>query len=81
MRAVIRDAVLARGWPLAVGGSYLPAQLAFHAVSTGATLALAWASWHLLEKRFLALRRFVGGEAIPARAAAHAPAGAVPAAG
>jgi peptidoglycan/LPS O-acetylase OafA/YrhL len=76
VRAVIRDALLARGWPLTVGGSYLLAQLAFYAVSTAATLALAWASWHLLEKRFLALRRFVGGETPPARAA-EAPAGPV----
>jgi peptidoglycan/LPS O-acetylase OafA/YrhL len=76
VRAVIRDLLLARGWPLTVGGSYLPAQLAFYAVSTAATLALAWASWHLLEKRFLALRRFVGGDATPARA----PADSVPAA-
>jgi peptidoglycan/LPS O-acetylase OafA/YrhL len=79
VRAAIRDALLARGWPLTVAGSYLPAQLAFYAVATAATLALAWASWHLLEKRFLALRRFAGGAPLPARGAA--PAGTLPAAG
>lgn len=82
VRGAIRDVLLARGWPLTVGGSYLPAQLAFYAVATGATLALAWASWHLLEKRFLALRRFVGGASLAARGAAGAaPAGTLPAAG
>lgn len=39
-------------------GSEIPAQLAFFAAATAVSLALAWASWHLIEKHFLALKRF-----------------------
>lgn len=38
-RAAVRDALLASGWPLAAGGSYLFARLAFYGVSTGAVPA------------------------------------------
>jgi peptidoglycan/LPS O-acetylase OafA/YrhL len=39
-------------------GSPLPGQLLFYVVATAPAFALAWASWHLFEKRVLALNRF-----------------------
>jgi peptidoglycan/LPS O-acetylase OafA/YrhL len=38
-------------------GSPLPGQLLFYVVATAPALALAWASWHLLEAPLLRLRR------------------------
>jgi len=58
VRALIRDLVFKPAQFPLVGGSAVPAQLAFHAVSILATLALALVSWHLLEKPFLNLKRF-----------------------
>jgi peptidoglycan/LPS O-acetylase OafA/YrhL len=49
-----------------VAGSQLPANLVFSAAGTSIALMLAWLSWHLYEKQFLKLKRFVpygrGGE-------------------
>ena len=39
-------------------GSQIPSQIAFTALLTLASLALAWVSWHAYEKHFLALKRF-----------------------
>ncbi|MBD0320349.1 MAG: hypothetical protein ICV87_08445, partial [Gemmatimonadetes bacterium] len=69
---VLREAILPHQQSLRVLGSYLPAQLAFYAASTAATLVLAWLSWHLLEKRFLALKRHFAGEPSSANPAATA---------
>ena len=38
--------------------SPLPGQLLFYVVATAPALALAWASWHVLEAPILKLRRF-----------------------
>jgi peptidoglycan/LPS O-acetylase OafA/YrhL len=39
-------------------GSPLPGQLLFYVVATAPALALAWASWHVLEQPCLGLKRF-----------------------
>lgn len=39
-------------------GSPLPGQLLFYVAATAPALALAWASWHLYERRWLALARY-----------------------
>jgi peptidoglycan/LPS O-acetylase OafA/YrhL len=49
-----------RFWGLrTVWGSYLPYQLAFAVVAAPLSIAAAWLSWHLWEKQFLKLKRFV----------------------
>jgi len=42
-----------------VGGSYLPFLFGFTMVTGGLSVAVAWLSWHLYEKQFLKLKRFV----------------------
>jgi hypothetical protein len=47
-------------------GSPLPGQLVFYVVTTAPAFLLAWLSWHLLERRALALKRFLPyGRAAP----------------
>ncbi len=82
IRALIRDRVFGPGtasisprfhFPT-IMGSELPGQLLFYAVSTAATLVLAWLSWHCFEKHFLKLKRFFPAKR--RRAGTPAPAGA-----
>jgi peptidoglycan/LPS O-acetylase OafA/YrhL len=50
------------GWgvaPQRIWGTALPAGLAFTAAVVAVSIAMAFASWHLYEKPFLALKRFV----------------------
>ena len=42
-----------------VWGSFLPAVAGFVVVATVLSVAVAWLSWHLYEKQFLKLKRFV----------------------
>lgn len=56
-------------WTNPVGGSLVFANLGFTLLASGASLFLAWASWHLLEKRAIALKRYVPYGAPPAPAA------------
>ena len=59
VRDILQNQILANrgGFPV-IGGSQIPAQLAVVAVGIGASYAVAFASWHLFEKRILALKRF-----------------------
>ncbi|MFM9994885.1 MAG: acyltransferase family protein, partial [Phycisphaerales bacterium] len=67
LRAVIRDTLFGPkvdgpDGPLVefpiIAGSQLPAQCVFWIVSSAATLAVAWLSWHLYEKHFLKLKKY-----------------------
>lgn len=57
---VIVRAVLVRavGKPFAIGGTQLPWQLGFLLLCTAVTAVLALLSWHVLEKRFLNLKKY-----------------------
>ncbi len=57
---VIVRAVLVRvvGLPIPIGGTQLPWQLGFFLLCTAVTIVLALLSWHLMEKRFLALKKY-----------------------
>lgn len=58
VRGVIRDLVFGPAQFPTILGSQLPGQLLFYLVSSAATLALAFLSWHLYEKYFLMLKKF-----------------------
>jgi peptidoglycan/LPS O-acetylase OafA/YrhL len=51
--------VLGAWWTKPVDGSFFFANLGFLALVGTASLAIAWVSWHLLEKRAIALKRYV----------------------
>jgi len=57
VRNALRLGFDARGGLPEVGGSQVPAQLLVTTVGIGISFALAYASWHLFEKRVLALKR------------------------
>ena len=59
VRDILQNQILANrgGFPV-IAGSQLPAQLAIVAFGIGVSYAIAFASWHLFEKRILALKRF-----------------------
>jgi peptidoglycan/LPS O-acetylase OafA/YrhL len=57
-------------WTKPVYGSFVFANLGFTMLAGVASLCLAWTSWHLLEKRAIALKRYVPYSAAPAPAAA-----------
>jgi peptidoglycan/LPS O-acetylase OafA/YrhL len=46
-------------WTKPVGGSLVFANLGFTLLAGAASLCVAWMSWHLLEKRCIALKRYV----------------------
>jgi len=58
LHVIVRAALVrAVGTPFAIGGSQLPWQFGFLMLCTGVTLVLALVSWHVLEKRFLDLKK------------------------
>ena len=71
VRDVVQNQIMVGrgGFPLILG-SQLPAQLALVAFGIGVSYAIAFASWHLFEKRILALKRF-----FPYECRLHAPRG------
>lgn len=64
IRALVRDLVFGPPGTGAhfifptIGGSQIPAQLLFHAVTIPLALGAAWLSWHCYEKWFLRLKRY-----------------------
>lgn len=57
-RAVVRDVIYGPAEFATCWGSQLPGQLVFYLLAFAVTLPAAWASWHLYEKHFLALKRY-----------------------
>ncbi len=57
VRGVLRDFVFNR-FPFSILGSLVVWQILFYVVATVLTLALAFLSWQLYEKHFLALKRY-----------------------
>ena len=59
VRDIVQNQIMVgRGGFPVILGSQLPAQLALVAFGVGVSYAIAFASWHLFEKRVLALKRF-----------------------
>ena len=70
VRDILQNQILANrgGFPV-IAGSQIPAQLVVVAFGIGVSYAVAFASWHLFEKRILALKRFFPYERQTASAA------------
>jgi peptidoglycan/LPS O-acetylase OafA/YrhL len=82
VRDILQNQILANrgGFPV-IGGSQIPAQLVVVALGIGVSYAVAFASWHLFEKRILALKRFFPYErerAIPPQPAPEPPVSIAP---
>jgi len=72
--AVVIPRVVHAWWTRPVAGSVILANLGFLALAGAGSLAIAWASWHLLEKPALALKRYVPYGRAPGRETAwHEP--------
>lgn len=69
IRALLRDAVFGRTRFDHLSGAAVAWQLLFYVVATLAVIPVAVLSWNLLEKRFLALKRFFEYAPPPARLA------------
>jgi peptidoglycan/LPS O-acetylase OafA/YrhL len=67
IRAVVRDLVYGPASFATFMGSAMPGQILFYVLSFALTLPLAWLSWHLFEKHFLALKRLFDHDRAPAR--------------
>ena len=77
VRDIVQNQIMvARGGFPVILGSQIPAQLALVAFGVGVSYAIAFVSWHLFEKRVLALKRFFPYESA-ARARAPQPAVAI----
>jgi len=59
LRALVRDSTLNNKLLPSIGGTQIPAQVAFTVVCIAITYAAAWLSWNLYEKHWLALKRYV----------------------
>ena len=59
IRAVIRDTFYGPSKFLTLGPSQLPGQFLFYALCMSISYVFAWLSWHLFERHFLKLKRFV----------------------
>jgi peptidoglycan/LPS O-acetylase OafA/YrhL len=71
VRDIFQNQLATRGGFPLISGSQLPAQLALVLFGVAVSYAIAFASWHLFEKRILALKRFFPYER--ARAAQRSP--------
>jgi peptidoglycan/LPS O-acetylase OafA/YrhL len=58
IRGAVRDLVYGEERLLTIGGSKLPGQLLFYAISIVLSGVAAYASWHLFEKHFLKMKRY-----------------------
>ena len=82
VRDIVQNQIMVdRGGFPVILGSQLPAQLALVAFGVGVSYAIAFASWHLFEKRVLALKRFFPYESGPRPRKAEAPVAIAPGAG
>jgi peptidoglycan/LPS O-acetylase OafA/YrhL len=58
VRTLVRDCLYGPEQFLSIGGSLLPGQFIYYGICTALSLGMAVASWQLMEKHFLKLKRF-----------------------